>query len=786
MSSCCSAPDAEAPSPPGVIAPSGSWLKIGIAALIAGQSMVFGLAVNLSPPDGTERLVIHSILAGSALLVFLLVGGDLVKMAFSAALKKKIVVEQLFLLGIAGAFFGSLQSTLSGHGSVYYEVVAVLLAIHTFGIAMGQQKRSAALRSAEALGREFSLCTRLTCCGKETTVPVEEIATGDRVLVRPGEGVPVDARVLEGCAFVREAALTGEPFPVVKRVGDTVLAGSHVLDRALTLETTTPGTGRVLDQLLAAVREARAKPGELQREADRLVAWFLPLVVVAALLTFVFWTVKDHWLAGSFNALAVLLVACPCAMGLATPIGIWSALGAMARCGIVARTGELVERLAGIDTVVFDKTGTLSEEELGLVDFVAANPDDRTRLQQWIAAVEHHSKHPVARAFHGMCPASDPSAFAVDDLHILPGSGVRAVVREMKSGETHTLTIGNASILRPGDENAASALRTTAMQGAKFSHEIWISLGDRPAGLALLRERFRDTAEAALADLSQAGIACHIMTGDRAADLPLLPPENRHAGLTPEDKARLVREMQAAGHRVLFVGDGINDAPAMADAHASLALASGAVLAQESAHGQLFGHDLSSIAHSVTVCRSVRCAIRGNLLFAAAYNMIGIALAATGHLHPVAAALIMLVSSVTVTWRAVRHGEALLHDEEEDGVAATKCGDVNLFDGGSDSNANGAKLRPIWDTPPTGQCLILPETQGGAGTCPGLWDVAPLGLNLVPFGSDFRSVRLKNRSGGDADPPEETSGRDARPFGLAGGTPAPPSGDPRSQTIAPR
>ncbi len=616
-------------------------MRLAVAGLIAGQSMIFGLAVSMSPPTGETRWIIHGALCVSAVAVFFLAGLPVLREALAAARQGRIVIEQLFLAGIAAAFGASVHSTLTGHGHIYYEVVAILVAIYTFGKLIGEKRRRAAREAARVLGLEFDSCERISCDGSTKTVPSSAIEAGDRLLVRAGAAVPCDGVIEEGTAFVRETALTGEPFPVVKRAGDSILAGSYSVDGLLTVRATVAGHQRRLDALLARVRAAQDRPSDLQREADRLVAWFLPAVLLVAALTFAFWTWREGWMVGLFNSLAVILVACPCSMGLATPVGIWSALAALAERGIIPKDSNLVERLARTDTVVFDKTGTLGEDELERVDFVEAPGEDRARLLEDVAALEASSAHPVARAFRLPGAVSVASSF-------VPGAGVEGLCNG------RVLRVGNFSIVPETERAAAEELSARLLGGNEGSHRVFVVADGRVAGVALLREKLRDSARQAIADLERLGLRCEVMTGDRAEAAAVHGLPNVHAGLSPEDKARLVARLRADGRRVLFVGDGVNDAPAMAEADVALAVGSGSALARESATAELSSSDLTAVSQAVARCRQTLGAIRGNLRFAAAYNVIGIALAATGILHPVMAALLMLVSSFTVTWRALR------------------------------------------------------------------------------------------------------------------------------------
>lgn len=644
MSSCCSCQ----PQPEATPTNDLQWAKLGVAGLVAGQSMIFGLAINLSPPSGTARLVLHGALALSAVVVFILAGGPLVRNAWAGLRQGRIVFDQLFLVGIISAFAASLHCTLTGVGHVYYEIVAILLAIYTFGRLLTDRRRKEALAAAADLGSEFSTCQRLSCCGSAEEVPVSEIVAGDRVSVPVGGAVTIDGVVESGVSFVQEAALTGEVFPVVKRPGDEVRAGSHAIDGALVVRATASGVARRLDDLIAALKDAQSRPSHLQREADRLASWFLPIVFVISLSTFAFWTWRAGWAEGLFNALAVLLVACPCSMGIATPVAIWSALSAFARRGLIARDGDLVERLGSVDTVVFDKTGTLGEEAMEIVDFVVAESFDRTEVIGLAAALETVSQHPVARAFQGRTPSG-----VAEDVRLVAGAGLAGRVG------SHEVSVGNDSLVPADAADLALSLRGQLYGEKPGSHHVFVLVDGRLAGVALLREKLRDSARSAIHSIEEMGMSWEIMTGDQAASAAVHGLEHVTAGLQPSDKARLVREATASGRRVLFVGDGINDAPAMAEAHASIAISSGSVLTRESSMGELIGGDLDAVAYAINRSRKAVRAIRGNLLFAASYNVTGIILAACGFLHPIAAVLLMLVSSFTVTWRALRDVDKL-------------------------------------------------------------------------------------------------------------------------------
>ncbi|MCX7713497.1 MAG: HAD-IC family P-type ATPase, partial [Chthoniobacterales bacterium] len=422
------------------------------------------------------------------------------------------------------------------------------------------------------------------------------------------------------------------------------------LDDGLVIRATSKGTERVLDRLMEEVRIAQSKAARLQREADRIVGWFLPMVVGIAVVTFVVWTWAVGWERGLFNALAVLVVACPCSMGLATPVGIWAALSSLARRGLIARDSDLVEMLGKVDVVVFDKTGTLGEERLDLVDFVVKEGAVRSQVLEEVAAIESKSSHPIALSFRRAHEAEAQRTW------LLPGVGIAGVVGRV------VLEVGNRGLLDGNMQTVADELRGKLRVGVRGTHEVWVKRDGELVGLGVLRERLREGAFLTIEAFEGMGIECVVMTGDRREFAEQHGFRVIHSELLPEEKAALVREYQKKGKKVLYIGDGINDGPAMATADVAVAVGENAsILARETAQGILPSGDLLVLPAAVKTCvRTVR-AIRGNLLYAAAYNIVGIALAAAGVIHPVVAALLMLLSSFGVSWRALAPAR-----EEED------------------------------------------------------------------------------------------------------------------------
>lgn len=654
------------------------WFRIGLGVAIASQAMLVGFAVNLTPPEGSIRPLLHAALAGSSLLVFAILGGPLLGTAWDCACRRRLTVEWLFLAGIVGAFGASVWSSLTGFGAVYYEVVAILLVFYTLGKALTAQARQRAMAEASRLRDVFDVCQRIAADGTLQSCRAAEVVVGDRIRVGAGEPIPVDGRVLSGAAFVRETPLTGEPDAVVRRERDRVLAGSWSEDGDLVIEATVPGRDRELDRLVAWVDEARQTVRSdagigprLRPLVDRITAWFLPTVLVAAVTTGLVWSLRGQWREGLFHGLAVLLVACPCALGLAAPLAWWSALATLASRGVVFRSGDALERLAAVNRVVFDKTGTLSEDRQTLIDLaVRADGLPRVQLMAFLKAAQAGSTHPIARAFDRI-PESVPSGVGVESLRTEPACGIEAVVqdegriRHLRVGVRHWV-LESATGSDPVEERLRQEIRCEPSDQL-----IHVAVDGRLEGIAVVRERLRDSVEEVCRHLLRLGCRLSVFTGDREAWAARVLPEalglELVGSLTPEEKARRVAEHQAAGEVVLFVGDGVNDTPALRTAAVGMALHSGAGLATATAEVVLWGGQLSEVPRAIEFTRRVQAGVRSNLLFAATYNLLGMTLAATGRIGPISAALLMVGSSTIVVLRAARLGSDACHGPDEAG-----------------------------------------------------------------------------------------------------------------------
>ncbi len=589
------------------------WLRIGFSAFLAMNAMTLSLAVNLSETTAAERGRLHLAAAILTAAVFALLAAPLFTGAWRALRTRRLSIEALFLLGIGGAVGASAVASITGEGAVYYEVAAILLVVYTLGTmaaARAQQRALDALLAVPAPGG----------------APLSE---GARFQVHPGERVPVRARVVTGEAFVEESRLTGEFFANRRGPGDTLPAGAHPLDGLLTLKALEDS--RTPSPLLEAIERARARPASIALTADRFAQHFVPVVSLAAAATFAFWFQRADLPTALLHSMAVLLVACPCAAGFATPAALWSAARGLAARGFLVRDGASIERLARIDTAVFDKTGTLAAVDPVLLRAEYLMPDPAT-LRQLAAAVERASRHPLATAFRGV----DSGDHAIEALHLLPGRGVEA---RLADGRT---------------------VRLESAEG-DAEREVRMSVDGRPAAHFFIGERLHPSLSQAIANLQEQGVRPILATGDAPARAAAAGFPETHPSLHPDAKQDLVRQLQAQGRTVLFLGDGVNDTPALAAAHCGIAVEAGAEAAHELAALIWRGGDPREIPAAIAYAREAHRITRTNLRLAVAYNIAGIAVAAAGLLHPILAVLLMTCSSLTVTWRALR----LLPREED-------------------------------------------------------------------------------------------------------------------------
>jgi Cu+-exporting ATPase len=538
------------------------------------------------------------------------------------------------------------------HGMVpvYFEVAAAIVALVLLGEWLELQARgktSAAIR--HLLGLAPKSARRLKPDGTEEEVHINALVVGDQVRVRPGEKIPVDGRVVTGASSVDESMLTGEPLPVDKKTGDRVVGATVNQTGALVVEAERVGADSMLSQIVAIVSEAQRSRAPSQRLADRVSTWFVPAVVIVAVLAFIAWYLLGPPPSLAFaivNAVAVLIIACPCALGLATPISIMVASGRGAQLGVLFRNAEAIETLRGVDTLVVDKTGTIT---LGKPTLTAVLPEpgqQENDLLSIAAGLEQSSEHPIARAVVDGASARGVRVALIDGFQSITGQGVRGTV----SGRA--VALGNAALMAAVGAEVAAAQPRVQAAGREGRTAMYLALEGKLAGVFVVGDSIKDTTPAALESLRAQVLRIVMLTGDSEttakAVASTLAIDEVIAEVQPRDKASVVARLQGEGRRVAMVGDGINDAPALATADIGIAIGSGSDVAKETGGLILIKDDVRDVAVAVRLSRSTMRKIRQNLFWAFAYNSAAVPVAAAGLLSPIIAAAAMALSSLSV------------------------------------------------------------------------------------------------------------------------------------------
>ncbi len=568
-----------------------------------------------------------------------------------------------FVATIAPGIFPSTFRSAAGEVAVYYEAAAVITTLVLLGQVLELKARSQTSGAIRAL-LELAPPTakRLTSDGGEEEVSVDELSEGDQLRVRPGEKVPVDGTVVDGHSVVDESMISGEPIPVEKQTGEAVIGGTVNGTGSFIMVVTQVGDNTLLAQIVRMVAEAQRSRAPIQRLADLVAAWFVPAVVMSAVVTFVVWSVWGPPPAMAFaivNAVAVLIIACPCALGLATPMSIMVGTGKGAQHGILIKNAEALETFEKVDTIVVDKTGTLTEGRPSLVMLEPTGPFDEGRLLSMAAAVERASEHPLAQAIVQGAEARDLGIGPAIDFRSVTGEGAQASVVGVE------VAIGNAKLMHRLGAYDAKLADSAEKHRADGQTVMLVAVDGRPAGLIGVADPIKATTPQAVEKLHHAGLRVVMLTGDSKGTADAVARQTGidevYADVSPEDKNRIVRELQTAGAVVAMAGDGINDAPALAQADVGIAMGTGTDVAMESAGVTLVRGDLLGVAKARILSQSTMRNIRQNLFFAFAYNTAGIPIAA-GVLYPVfglllspmIAAAAMSLSSVSVIGNALR------------------------------------------------------------------------------------------------------------------------------------
>lgn len=625
------------------------------------------MALSMVSPLPTSQTNILLLLLTAPVL--LIPGRRFFRGFIAAARHRAADMNTLVAVGTGSAFlYSAAVSVLSiaeqAHAPhVYFDTAATIITLILLGRFLerrAKRRASDAIRQLMALRPPSATVLR---GGTEEVVPVEQVSAGDLVRIRPGERIPVDGTIVEGSTAVDESMISGESIPVEKHPGDSVIGGTIARDGSVLFRATAVGKETVLARIVHLVEEAQGSKPPVQALVDRIAGIFVPVVIAIALVTFVAWyAFAGAGLAESLvNFVAVLVIACPCALGLATPTAIMVGTGAGARQGILIRNAESLERMCEVETIVVDKTGTLTVGQPLLTDILPLGGVTENELLRCAASLEAKSEHPVGLAVVEEARRRGLTIPPAEDFRALSGAGVTGTV------DSHPAAIGNLAMMRDmgvspgGDEHAARL-------SGEGKTVLFVASAGAVVGLLAVADALKRDAPAIVSTLRGLGLSVVMLTGDHPSVARRIAAEagieRVEAGVLPEQKAARIRDIQREGHRVAMVGDGINDAPALAQADVGIALATGTDIAMESADITLVHGDLRGVGRAIRLSRRMMRTIRQNLFWAFVYNSVGIPLAAFGLLNPMIAAAAMALSSVSVVSNSLRLRVAGASDEQ--------------------------------------------------------------------------------------------------------------------------
>jgi len=598
-----------------------------------------------------------------ATLVQFYIGKQFYVGAYKALRNKSANMDVLIVLGTSAAYLYSLYLTIdwtfasgsSHHGpDLYFETSAVLITLVLLGKlfeTLAKGRTSEAIKALMGLQAKTAIVLR---DGQEVSILIEEVATGDILLIKPGEKIPVDGKVVDGASAVDESMLTGESIPVEKKAGDQVIGATVNKNGMLKVEATKVGKDTALAQIIKVVEEAQGSKAPIQRVADRISGIFVPIVVAIAAIAFVVWYffVAPGEFSGALEKMiAILVIACPCALGLATPTSIMAGSGRAAEMGVLFKGGEHLETTQGIEVVVLDKTGTVTKGEPELTDVLVKDMSEDSFLRL-VGAAEKNSEHPLADAIVSGILAKNIVLPTASEFEAIPGYGIRAVV------EGKEILAGTRKLMGKYDVSVEQEYDKMSQLEQSGKTAMLIAVDGQYAGMVAVADIIKETSRSAIARLKEMGLDVIMITGDNertaAAIASQVGIEHVLAEILPEGKAEEVKKLQRQGKKVAMVGDGINDAPALAIADIGMAIGTGTDVALEAADVTLMRGDLNSIADAIYMSRKTMSNIRQNLFWALAYNSAGIPIAAIGLLAPWVAGAAMAFSSVSVVLNALR------------------------------------------------------------------------------------------------------------------------------------
>ena len=624
----------------GVVAVAGLrvFALFGLVAVIMTTTLIGGLSVY-----GLALFIVSTPVVWVA-------GWRIISGAYRSLRNRAINMDVLITAGVvAGWTYGAVNAffpTIAGGGEGYLEISIGILAFVLLGKYIEESIRRRSVASIRKLLELQPTIARVLKDGKEVEVPIDEVQVDDVLIVKPGEKIPTDGAVISGYSSVDEKIITGESIPVEKNVGSEVIGATMNKTGLLRIKATKVGEETALAQIVHLVEEAQASSAPVQKFADRVVGKFVPIVFSVATVSFVYWYIASGFSAAFFALLAVLLIACPCALGIATPTAILAGVGKGAEYGVLLRSGEYVERARKLKTVVFDKTGTLTKGEPSVTDILVYNGNTEEDVLRFAAIAEKGSEHPLAEAILNKARQIVPSIPDAEKFEAVPGLGVKCTF------EDKAILLGNRKLMQ--SENVSTEQLEQDLQRLEGQGKtvMILAVNRKPAGVVAVMDTLKEHAIEAVSKLKGMGLEVVILTGDNERTARAIAGQagidQVIANVLPWEKVNAIKKLQGEGKTVAMVGDGINDAPALAQADIGIAIGSGTDIAKETGGIVLIKDDLRDVALGVELSKKTMRKINTNLFWAFIYNTVMIPVAALGLLNPMFAAGAMAISSLTV------------------------------------------------------------------------------------------------------------------------------------------
>ncbi len=651
------------------------WTKFIVSAVFSIPLLYIAMVpmisfVNLPFPGGLDPMqypLIYALVELILVIPVLIAGNKFYSIGFRAILRRSPNMDSLIAMGTSAAVLYSIYSTYRiatgefGHvEDLYFETAGVIITLILLGKSLEAVSKG---KTSEAIKKLMGLAPKTAIViqdGREIEMPIEEVEVGDILLVKPGEKIPVDGEVLEGSSSVDESMLTGESIPVEKKTGDKVIGASINKNGLLKFKATKVGSDTALAQIVKLVEDAQGSKAPIAQMADIVSGYFVPIVFAIAIISALAWYISGQ---GEVFALtifiSVLVIACPCALGLATPTAIMVGTGKGAENGVLIKGGEALESTHKIRTIVFDKTGTITEGRPEVTDIITTDIIDKQKLLQIAASAEKGSEHPLGEAIVRGAEKENLEIIKLDRFNNIPGHGIEVEL------DGKVVYLGNRKLMLNQEVDLSSLETESDRLASEGKTPMYISFGSRLAGIIAVADIVKDSSARAIQKLHQMGIEVAMITGDNKRTAEAIAKQvgidRVLAEVLPEDKANEVKKLQAEGKKVAMVGDGINDAPALAQADIGIAIGSGTDVAMESADIVLMRSDLMDVPTAIQLSKSTIRNIRQNLFWAFAYNIAGIPVAAGilfafggPKLNPILAAAAMSLSSVSVLSNALR------------------------------------------------------------------------------------------------------------------------------------